>query len=384
MIDFSELINEASKCVNCGFCESVCPTLPAADFLPSRGARGRVELAKFMYKYGEINPVDAFYSCVDCYACLSVCPAGVNAGKVSEIGRSIIVKNGRSPEIARMIVKLTMMYKNPLGVMAECSKWAEGLNFDENDTLLYTGNMYQLMAYLRKFSDLRKRIGSNEDFMARIIEKHPSIIKFAKNVYDKQMMEKMSHYLKNIVKILKKNDFKFSYLRDEEPYPGTFIYDLGYEDEFREYAKSVVDLFRKHGFKKIITIDPHTYEILKYIYPKYVKFDFDVVYYLDIIAREKVKGRFAVHTPCHFSRYFSFDAYIGDLMDIEAESNPTKCCGGPDELLFPDLALEISSRRFKELKLKGLPIVTACPICYSNLAKDDSVVDISEIIVDHM
>ncbi len=290
MTNLIDLINEANKCVDCGFCESVCPTLPAANFLSSIGARGRVDLSKFMYKYDNITPTDAFYSCVGCYACLSVCPAGVNAGKVSEIGRFIIAKSSKSPEIARVIVKLTMKYQNPLGVRKECAKWAEGIDFDESDTFLYTGKMYQLMAYLRKFSDLRKKIRNYENVMADIIEKHPNIIKIIRNMFDKQMIDKMFHYLRNIVEILRKNGVKFSYLREEEPYPGTFIYDLGFEDEFKEYAQSVVDILRIHGVRRIITIDPHTYEIFKYIYPKYVKFDYDIVYYLDIIERRPMEN----------------------------------------------------------------------------------------------
>ena len=86
---------EVEKCVNCGFCESVCPTLPASGFRSTIGARGRVDLGKAfiaeMNNAGrsELKISDSFYSCLDCFACLQVCPAGVNAGKVSGIGREI-------------------------------------------------------------------------------------------------------------------------------------------------------------------------------------------------------------------------------------------------------------------------------------------------------
>ncbi|WP_297215261.1 (Fe-S)-binding protein [Thermoplasma sp.] len=381
MTKLQDLIAEAGKCVNCGFCESVCPTLPAAGFLSTKGARGRVDIAKFFYKDDSIDPSASFYSCVDCYACLTVCPAGVNAGKVSEIGRMILAKQGKAPEIAKMIVELTMRYKNPLGVREKCAQWARGIEFDAPETLLYTGNMYQLMAYLRKFGKLRKFFGQYEVQLASFIRKHPSSVSIFRDLYDKAMMDKMNGYLINIVKLLKQNGIKFGYLGSEEPYPGTFIYDLGFEDEFRDYARYVSELFRSKGVKRIITVDPHTYELLKYIYPRYTEFNFEVVYYMDLIGTHKISGKYAVHTPCHFSRYFDFSEYVGRMFDVNVEENPTRCCGGPDELLFPEISENISEKRFNELSKTGLPIVTACPICYANLAKDDSVTDISSILL---
>ncbi|CAC11681.1 heterodisulfide reductase related protein [Thermoplasma acidophilum] len=376
-----DLIAEAGKCVNCGFCESVCPTLPAAGFISTKGARGRVDLAKFLYNKGEIDPSESFYSCVDCYACLSVCPAGVNAGKVSEIGRMIVAEQGKAPEIAKMIVEFTMKFKNPLGVREKCAEWASGIEFGSKETLLYTGNMYQLMAYLRKFGSIRKLLGHYDSAIAHIMREHPSFTTMFRDLYDRSMMGRMSDYLRNIVKLLKQNGIEFGYLGKEEPYPGTFIYDLGFENEFREYAKYVSELFRSHGVRRIITIDPHTYEILKYIYPKYVNFEFDVIYYMDMIKIDRVAGKYAVHAPCHFSRYFDFTGYVSKIFDAYTEENPTRCCGGPDELLFPEISERISQKRFEELKSTGYPIVTACPICYANLAKDDSVMDISELLL---
>lgn len=46
------------------------------------------------------------------------------------------------------------------------------------------------------------------------------------------------------------------------------------------------------------------------------------------------------------------------------------CCGGPDELLFPEMAEKVSEERYRELSEAGNGrIITACPICFSNLKK---------------
>ena len=182
-----EMQEEADKCINCGFCESVCPTLPASGFRSSIGARGRVNIANAFLKEVEktgsssLEMSESFYSCLDCFACLQVCPAGVNAGKVSHLGKSIIADsnllegNEREP-LADMIVSVTAKTMNPLGLRKECSKWSVGLEFDSaSDTLLYTGNMYQLMPYSKKLSVIEKMMNQKViDAMARLISSHLS------------------------------------------------------------------------------------------------------------------------------------------------------------------------------------------------------------------
>ena len=45
-----KLEDEVNSCINCGFCESVCPTLPSSGFRSSIGARGRVDVGKEMIR----------------------------------------------------------------------------------------------------------------------------------------------------------------------------------------------------------------------------------------------------------------------------------------------------------------------------------------------
>ena len=55
----------------------------------------------------------------------------------------------------------------------------------------------------------------------------------------------------------------------------------------REYANDVTEMFRKIGIKEIITVDPHTYDLLKNHYPDYVSgFDFRVTHYLDFLKNQ--------------------------------------------------------------------------------------------------
>jgi len=72
------IIREAEKCIYCGFCEAVCPTLPLG---PHRGygPRGRLSLAAMLARErrGGAEAAAAIYSCLTCGACTEKCPAGI-------------------------------------------------------------------------------------------------------------------------------------------------------------------------------------------------------------------------------------------------------------------------------------------------------------------
>lgn len=401
------LEDEVGKCISCGFCESVCPTLPAAGYDLWKGARGRVIMGKEVLERltsgnrEQFTVSDSFYSCLDCYACLYVCPAGVNAGKVSHISREIIteglLEKNENP-LAKMIVSVTMRYMNPLGVRKQCAEWFQGMEADtQSGDLLYTGNMFQLMAYTKNMGQLRKRLGpSAATFMSKFVSMAPSLIKFTSSQRDRPTEEQMNNSLRNIARLLKASGVSFNYLGEEEPYPGTFIYDLGYRDMFRTYAERVVEIFRKAGARRIITIDPHTYDLLVNTYPEYVRdFDFEVVHYVDLIRDlnlKRTEEKITYHEPCHFAlRDKAYNAPLETLRKVSTVELParsgrkTRCCGGPDELLFPGVSEKVSDTRYMELQeVKADRIVTACPICFVNLKKGPKVVEFSDFIADRL
>lgn len=397
------LQEEAGRCINCGFCEAVCPTFPSSGYNASRGARGRVQLGREMLERmgrGEnLAPLgDSFYSCLDCYACLQVCPAGVNAGRVSHIAREILVQQDAGvPPLARLMERCIMRYRSILPLGKRAAAWAKGLNIPRTgDTLLYTGQMYQLMSYSSALTGFLQRRGKL--VRSAIVGgslRLPPIMRLAVLLNDSELEQEMSACLRNIAALLKGAGVRFAYLHEEEPYPGTLMFDFGFESSARRYASFVTDLFRRRGIRRIITVDPHTQDLLRNAYPRLVGgFDFEVVHYTELLGdvRFSRSGRsVAFHEPCHLTRRFdSMSAPLelaGRVARVRLPTDHgkrTHCCGGPDELLYPSISRGVSANRTSQLEQAGGEFtVTACPVCILNLRGRGIVKDLSELLLEH-
>ncbi len=382
------------KCIKCGFCESVCPTLPAFKYNSIYGARGRVILAGYAVNHMDepLKLDDSFYSCLDCFACENACPVGINAGVVSELLKESITEqkfNKKNP-VAEMMKDAILKYENPLGLKDQCSQWSHGIKFDKSDTIILTGDMYQLMPYTRFINKVRKHIDSAiVNSFSKIISKNINLITLSRHFYDKNLRIKMDYELKNIVYLLKKSGLKFDYLGWEEPYPGMFLYDLGYINEFKKYSKNIYKFLKSKNVKTIIAIDPHTYDLLKNKYPLFIRdFDINIVYYTDLINLNLKKSdeKITVQEPCHMvlhnNNYRAMDILnnISDVKLPDRNGKTTMCCGGPDELLYPEISYSVSRKRYDDLKKTADKIVTVCPLCYNNLSYDDNVIDFSEFV----
>jgi glycolate oxidase iron-sulfur subunit len=93
-----------SRCVHCGLCLNHCPTyrLWHAEADSPRGRirqmqlvdEGRLELGE-----GFVTHIDR---CLDCRACETACPSGVEYGKLVELARAQIAQNYRRPWTSRL------------------------------------------------------------------------------------------------------------------------------------------------------------------------------------------------------------------------------------------------------------------------------------------
>jgi Fe-S oxidoreductase len=265
--------------------------------------------------------------------------------------------------------------------------WAEGLGVPSGGkTVLYTGLMYQLMPsmialekMLARFEDssLRGILG-----VGRAANRKLNLSWFASFLVDREDQQTFDNILRDVVFLLRNADVEFGYLYEEELYAGALAHDEGICGAFEKQARRVLRLFQSHGVKRVITVDPHTTNILRTVYPKILPVNgLRVQSYLEILAesgkmpRRPPESAATIHDSCVYARHEGIveeprcllEAAGVEVREPEHSGKMTFCCGGPIESLFPGKARAIAETRLQQLAAAGSNAITMCPICLVNL-----------------
>jgi Fe-S oxidoreductase len=265
--------------------------------------------------------------------------------------------------------------------------WAAQLGIPAGgETVLYTGQMYQIIPTLMKM-ELAVAV-LDDHWMAkffsvgRAANKALNLSRLISRV-DPGEQEAYDNCLRNIVRLLRMSNVDdFGYLYGEELYAGALIHDLGLDQLFERHALKVYRMLESHGVRRVITVDPHTTDMLKNVYPQIVPgYRLEVRSYLEILAdrrQDPVRGLdldIVIHDSCVYARSLNLIDEPRQLLEnagatVQESENSGKlafCCGGPAESLFPSKAREIAAKRMEQLSAVGRNVVTMCPVCLLNL-----------------
>ncbi|HUW64667.1 MAG TPA: (Fe-S)-binding protein [Spirochaetia bacterium] len=279
--------------------------------------------------------------------------------------------------------------KSVLPISAKsATTWVKGLGLPRGgETVLYTGLMYQLIPYIAAMSTSQEKI--EDSFLAgmiglgRQVNRLVNISAFMARP-PAALRERYNKVLRDIAGLLRSAGVDFGYLYEEELYSGALIYDLGDDDLFESHARKVYDTFKKYGVKNVITVDPHTTNMLRSVYPSLIKgYDLKVQTYLEVLAQADLRPvreldtELVLHDSCVYARYENVIdpqrtllSKAGCAVREPSETGKfTHCCGGPAESLFPQKAKMIAGQRVEQLQEAGGHGVTMCPICLVNLQK---------------
>jgi len=266
--------------------------------------------------------------------------------------------------------------------------WADGLNLPRGgDTVLYTGLMYQLMPSIVAMAD---RMGRFENSpirhlmgLGRLANKVVNLSFFMARSRP-EIRGAYNDRLRTIAELLLDADVEFGYLYDEELYSGALVYDNGVMDVFARHARRVHDVLRRRGVRRVITVDPHTLNMFRDVYPKFVEgFDVKAESYLEVLARSGFKtdvdtgGKVVIHDSCVYARYENVLEQPRALLcgtgaqvcEPDYARELTLCCGGPIESLFPSRSKEVARERIGQLAEWGRDVAVMCPICLFNLTE---------------
>jgi heterodisulfide reductase subunit D len=182
---------------------------------------------------------------------------------------------------------------------------------------------------------------------------------------------------------------------------------------YQMQALQVIEIFRLYDVKKIITICPHCFNILKNEYPD-LGGKYEVINYLQFMGRMIEEGKLKIdpaslnnisvtyHDPCYLGR--SNEIYdieprnilkklTGNLVEMHRNKSFALCCGAGGAQMFKEAEKgdkEVFIERTEDaLKTDAKIIATACPFCmtmltdglkYKNKEQEIRNLDIAELI----
>ncbi|HYK93586.1 MAG TPA: (Fe-S)-binding protein [Thermoplasmata archaeon] len=283
--------------------------------------------------------------------------------------------------------------------------WARGLGIPRGgETVLYTGQMWQMVPAINAMShQLAKYEHARSAWLFGFARSMNRLVNLTPLLARTSAAERTAYNerLRNIARLLQTAGVRFGYLYEDDLYAGALAYDEGLDGAFVAQARRVAETLTRHGVKQVITVDPHTTNMLRSNYPKVVPgFSVQVRSYLEVLAERHPKAvhplnrTATIHDSCVYARYEGVvdqpRQLLADggvrLAEPELSGKLTFCCGGPLETLFPGKSAEIARMRIAQLRAVDGQVVTACPLCLANLQRvappDVTVRDISEYLAE--
>ncbi|MCM3636446.1 (Fe-S)-binding protein [Sporosarcina luteola] len=192
---------------------------------------------------------------------------------------------------------------------------------------------------------------------------------------------------------------KFAILGNKEKNSGDTPRRLGNEFLFQELATSNIDEFEKAGVKKIVTIDPHAYNIFKNEYPDF-GFKAEVVHHTemlyDLVMQGKLKPVHEInetitfHDSCYLGRYNDvydppreiLKAIPGvNLVEMKRNRQDGMCCGAGGGLMWmeEDTGHRVNVARTEQaMEVSPGIISSGCPYCLTMLSDGTKAIEVED------
>ena len=192
---------------------------------------------------------------------------------------------------------------------------------------------------------------------------------------------------------------KFAILGNKEKNSGDTPRRLGNEFLFQELATSNIEEFEKAGVTKIVTIDPHAYNIFKNEYPDF-GFKAEVLHHTemlyDLVMAGKLKAVHPInetitfHDSCYLGRYN--DVYDApreilrsipgvNLVEMKRNRQDGMCCGAGGGLMWmeEDSGTRINVARTEQaMEVSPGIISSGCPYCLTMLSDGTKAIEVEE------
>jgi len=358
---------DLDACTKCGKCHAACPATAtgyplsprdlvldlrevAEGSMGNRAALGiEPQFPEHAEILGTIKP-ETLWSCMQCMACVEICPVGIEHVPIINQMRRALVERGEMDGQLQQTLETIYTSGNSFGeAKRKRGRWTRDLEFE--------------------VKDVRKRPAEFLWFVGDYASFDPRNQKVTQS----------------LARVLRRSRVDFGILYDGERTAGNDVRRVGEEGLYAELAEENIAAISECSFERILTSDPHSFNTLKNEYPQFGG-SWDVLHHSQLLleliesGRLKVKKglgyRVTYHDPCTLGRYNGvYDAprqvlaALGvELVEMPRNRDNALCCGaGGGRIWMKELKGEDSPRpselRIDEAaSLGGIDFfVVACP-----------------------
>ena len=322
---------------------------------------------------GDVITEEEIWACTTCRNCEDQCPVmNEHVDKIIDLRRYLVMTEGKMDPDAQRAMTNIERQGNPWGINRK-----EKENWRDARPDLHIPTVKELKKADEEF-DYLLWVGSMGSFDNR----------------SQKIALSFAH-------LLNEAGVKFAILGNKEKNSGDTPRRLGNEFLFQELATANIAEFEKAGVTKIVTIDPHAYNIFKNEYPDFgykaeVLHHTEMLY--DLVQQGKLKPVHAInetitfHDSCYLGRYNDvYDppreilrAIPGvNLVEMKRNREDGMCCGAGGGLMWmeEDTGHRVNVARTEQaMEVSPGIISSGCPYCLTMLSDGTKAIEVEETV----
>lgn len=331
--------------------------------LAARGEGSREAAASEIYNpslIGDIITEEEIWACTTCRNCEDQCPVmNEHVDKIIDLRRYLVLTEGKMDTDAQRAMTSIERQGNPWGLnRKERENWRDIREDVEVPTV----------------KEMKKK-GASFEYLFWV---------GSMGSYDRRSQKIAMAF----ARLLNQAGVTFAILGNKEKNSGDTPRRLGNEFLFQELAAKNIEEFEKNDVRKIVTIDPHAYNVFKNEYPDF-GLEADVYHHTEVLAGLIKDGRLKPEFPVDETVTFHDSCYLGRynevydppreilrsipgvrLVEMERSRENGMCCGAGGGLMWmeEETGTRINVARTEQALLTGPSVISSgCPYCLTML-----------------
>ncbi|KOS60837.1 4Fe-4S dicluster domain-containing protein [Lysinibacillus agricola] len=309
---------------------------------------------------GDVITEEEIWACTTCRNCEDQCPVmNEHVDKIIDLRRYLTMTEGKvNPDAQRAMTNIERQ-GNPWGLNRK-----EKENWRDLDPTIHIPTVKEL-----------KKSGEEMEYLLWV---------GSMGAFDNRSQKIALAFCR----LLNEAGVKFAILGNKEKNSGDTPRRLGNEFLFQELATANIDEFEKNDVKKIVTIDPHAYNIFKNEYQDF-GWKGEVYHHTELLNQLIDENRLALNYEVHETIVFHDSCYLGryndvydapreilrgipgiKLVEMERNREEAMCCGAGGGLMWMEehVGNRINVARTEQALATNASVISSgCPYCLTML-----------------